>query len=1057
MKKRMVSFLLALFMVVSLASTNCIPVAKAEDFQEMGESSVSSNDGEREAEEEEDQETVLKENTEEQDAEEQEKAVEEETEGHSEITNIAIDYDYEVPASEFTFEKDTHQYDVALMVGDPYKNCRFQLTFSHKKNSFLEVKRDGEAVEGFTNPTALDTSIDSIAINPFRSGIQDKSKTLAFTLTFTVGNKADSNNDGVIDADDEYISQETYTFHIAVVPKLTKLYVQDANGGSLLSLVTDSIDQYQKNFYFTSPTDQIIINGIQTTPTISAATIRPHVYVGNESIPDDKYIGDSNSVKIRLQDYTSDGENVAQIPIRLTVPETGVSREVNLCVTYKNPNIPQVSNIEQSVECDKFEKKELTAQATCENVGIITYQWNRWSIGLTANQKEPMEGMTGETFNIPTDWAGTYYYSCTVTNTVEIDGTSYQYSAETNMAKVTVRLSEVSKAVIQEQPGTFALTDKGKTFINEYKKDYTRGQSLDTIFLRLKMPEDGTKLSIAFFYSAKDTLEDALPLEGTSKLVSSTDKVYADYMESTEYVDYTFETSESLPDGEFYVYAVVTSTATENPEMTASTTSEAFPITITKAETTLKGSGTQEDPYQITSGEDLEWIREQVANGNPFSGVYFRFENDVTLPEGWQPIGCTKDGQANIDSGRNLNAFSGNINGAGYTLTVPEGGKPLLGYVQGATVEKLVIYGKQIDGYGLVDNFEGVGLQGSAIVIDGCRLKSGTRTLKSGFLGANITSNRYAGTSAGFVATVRNCVVEEGVVIGYTGTYSEIGSIAGRFQGTIENCESYATVKGINQVGGLVGSQDQAMGKCAIYNSRFHGTVEASGSYAGGIVGSGYDDFGEASAPNGGRPTIQGCSSDGTITGASCVGGILGGDQYVAQTWNNVISYVIGNSFTGKVSGNQYVGAIIGYYNSLNRYDNVSDNTYARDCGADKGIGFIKYLDTSCENPGTMEGTVVFNTETTTDNCPYVQWCAWRKAHNRTDDPLGADANKLCRVIRTKGDLNGDGQITNADVAALLAIVTAQAEEELSVADLNGDGFITNADVAQLLQMITAA
>ena len=145
-----------------------------------------------------------------------------------------------------------------------------------------------------------------------------------------------------------------------------------------------------------------------------------------------------------------------------------------------------------------------------------------------------------------------------------------------------------------------------------------------------------------------------------------------------------------------------------------------------------------------------------------------------------------------------LNAFSGIIDGDGHTLTVPKGEQPLLGYIKGATVKNLKIYGEEINGYGLVNNYKGVKLQGSAIVIDNVRLLSGTKTLKSGLIGTciDISINGFAGCSAGFEVTIRNCTAEEGVIIGYDGTQSEIGTFAGRAICKIENCESYATVKG---------------------------------------------------------------------------------------------------------------------------------------------------------------------------------------------------------------------------------------------------------------------
>ena len=57
---------------------------------------------------------------------------------------------------------------------------------------------------------------------------------------------------------------------------------------------------------------------------------------------------------------------------------------------------------------------------------------------------------------------------------------------------------------------------------------------------------------------------------------------------------------------------------------------------------------------------------------------------------------------------------------------------------------------------------------------------------------------------------------------------------------------------------------------------------------------------------------------------------------------------------------------------------------------------------------------------------------------------------------RIQGDLNGDGRVTNADVALLLDEVTAGEATDLEAGDLNGDGRLTNADVALLLDWVTA-
>lgn len=448
-------------------------------------------------------------------------------------------------------------------------------------------------------------------------------------------------------------------------------------------------------------------------------------------------------------------------------------------------------------------------------------------------------------------------------------------------------------------------------------------------------------------------------------------------------------TSYCTPDvsvaGKKYYYCVVTSTL---PNEVVEGNSRVVSVEV--AEKLWEGEGTENNPFRLSSTEDIQKLTTYVANGSSTEGKFFAVTEDVTLPAEWTPVGTATYRFAGTIDGKL------DENGNCATIIVPEGGKPLLGYVLNATVKNLNIKGTRIEGYGLIDNFVGINII-SKTVLDNITILSGTNILKSGLLGTEITTNIYAGCSVSYTAEIRNCRVQSGVVVGYTGTESKIGSLAGRFIGVVENCESSATVKGVDYVGGLVGNMDNAVGSCVIKNSAFHGTIDGTGQFAGGIIGGGYEDGKLGSAPNGSRPTLQLCTVDGTVKGNESVGGITGGDRLVAQSWGS--HTVTGNTFTGTVSGTKYVGGIIGYYRSLNKYDNISSNTYTN---GERGIGYVAFLDTSCENPRTFEDTVIFNTGRGTDNCPTVQWCSWKDNHNRTDDPLGADADALCK--KTSGN-----------------------------------------------------
>ena len=422
----------------------------------------------------------------------------------------------------------------------------------------------------------------------------------------------------------------------------------------------------------------------------------------------------------------------------------------------------------------------------------------------------------------------------------------------------------------------------------------------------------------------------------------------------------------------------------------------------------LQGTGTAEDPYKIAAAEDYQTVYDLVAAGYAFKDQYLAQTKDVTLAEGWKPVGSDSS-----------NRFSGHLDGQNHTLTVPEGGLPLLGYVKDAYVGNLNIYGPQIEGYGLVNNLEGVGLSGNAITIEGVTLKSGTKTLKSGLIGTYITTNSFAGCSGNFMVTIRDCVAERGVVIGYDGTESKIGSFAGRINGTIEGCKSYATVYGMDSVGGIVGNQDNSMTTFKVTDCEFHGIVEASGEEAGGIIGSGYIG---GWADNAMRPNISHCTVTGSVYGSNKVGGIQGGDSVVIQTYARTPNEMTGNTFSGHLySEGEAVGAIVGYYRGLNVYDKVHGNTCESDDTGLRPIGQVAYVDTSAAEHEEDYGLTYF--DSSSGKFPTVSgYSWWQKNLNRTDDPLGRDSETICTMKSGTMDPTVDTRLVGGKSTTLKAV-----------------------------------
>lgn len=674
---------------------------------------------------------------------------------------------------------------------------------------------------------------------------------------------------------------------------------------------------------------------------------------------------------------------------------------------------------------EKAEPFIVQASVLQENEGKLSYQWYvSSSASSDIKDYDKIENAVENSYTINTTQPQYYrYYRCLVSYEIN----THLYTATSNVFSARVYPHVADKPVILQQP-------KDTTYV----KGIPITEKLEIVVQ--KSNEFGVKTEYQWYQNRVNSTQDGILISG------ATENTYSPEIKETGITYYYCKVKTNI-----LAYINGDGVKISSEEIC----SDIACVTVTEAPLPWEGNGSESSPYLLKTASDVEALRDKVnTEGFSFENTYFQLTEDITLPTGWKPIGVTKDGRKDLKNGENLNAFSGIFDGNNHTVIIPEGGLPLFGYVRNTRIRNLNIYGKKIAGYGLVNNFEGVGLSGMAVEIDNVTLKSGSSTLKSGLLGANKTMSPYAGCSSAFEATVRNCTIEKDVVIGYDRNENEIGAIAGRMQGTVENCVSYAIVYGTSYVGGIIGTRDNAMGNCSVIGCKFYGTVEASSEVAGGIAGGGYDN---STAPNGCKITINSCSAEGSITGSDKVGGILGGDLYVAQTWNNCTYTFKNNSFTGKVQATKadaaYVGGIIGFYDSLNRIDDITNNYYAKDCGADKGIGFVRYIDTNCLTHETASGATYVNTEKETTSCPKVEGCGWQTGYNRTDDPLGADQEKLVsteglRVYVDSLELTGDyrtefylGEDLDLSGMKVVAVISDGTRQELSLTDLTIEGY----------------
>ena len=130
-------------------------------------------------------------------------------------------------------------------------------------------------------------------------------------------------------------------------------------------------------------------------------------------------------------------------------------------------------------------------------------------------------------------------------------------------------------------------------------------------------------------------------------------------------------------------------------------------ITMSFAQYSGSGSGTQSDPYRIFYADQLTQLRNFLNQ----TDVYFKLMNDIDLTDwlaenypgqGWQPVGSSSEPFKGILDGNNKTISGFSIN---RTTTDYVG---LFGYVSGATIKNLTLKGT-IKGKGYVGSLMGHG------------------------------------------------------------------------------------------------------------------------------------------------------------------------------------------------------------------------------------------------------------------------------------------------------------------------------------------------------------
>ena len=310
----------------------------------------------------------------------------------------------------------------------------------------------------------------------------------------------------------------------------------------------------------------------------------------------------------------------------------------------------------------------------------------------------------------------------------------------------------------------------------------------------------------------------------------------------------------------------------------------------------FEGSGTEDDPYLISSAEELAGLSYLVynypyVNSNlyddykitdnfgadlVFTNVYFKQTKDIDLSGHiWQPIGVTIDRTLN-ERGR---YFSGYFDGNGFSvsnITTPYGegenygGQGLFGFAAGVIVDdtnklptsytisitNVHIENSEIYGFSTVGSVAGYGF------IMNCSNEGGT-----------ITGNSNVGGLVG-VGYVEKCYNKSNVV----GTNSEqaVSSVIGGLVGNGSALNSYNTgnVSGGENVGGIIGIQNDTNSFKNLKNCYNLGYVSGNGQGVGGIAGSGNSIINSFNLGE----VINADTTDGYT------GGLIGSNENVAIT-----------------------------------------------------------------------------------------------------------------------------------------------------------------------------
>ena len=262
---------------------------------------------------------------------------------------------------------------------------------------------------------------------------------------------------------------------------------------------------------------------------------------------------------------------------------------------------------------------------------------------------------------------------------------------------------------------------------------------------------------------------------------------------------------------------------------------------------TPAGDGTEGNPYQITSIEDLAWIG---LNRDKWNKFYIQTTNiDASSAN-------TFNGQAGLPViGNPNNSFSGTYNGQNYRISNAslnysfQNNVGLFGNTNGAEIQNMGIKNATVSG----DNQVGA-------LVGNC---DGYSSISKCYSTGSVTGANNVGGLVGnmnYYSTINKCYANADV----SSNNNQVGGLLGNSKGIVSNSYANGSVEGHFAIGGLVGYSTNTVRYC-------YARVTVNGNnHTGGLVGL-----------NAG--TVAHCYAAGTVSASFDFGGLIGDGSNTAE------------------------------------------------------------------------------------------------------------------------------------------------------------------------------